>query len=268
MIFNFLSFRTTLHSIDYLNFLYFEFFFFFFNSIIMIFSTRLKKRQRFNEIKKLNIFDFNQKIDDFERFFDIYIITTMFDFTKSNFIIILTSIDIFNFSKLKKTTFEQFARFWEILKFFRKNRNKNINIIRVWNNREKYIKTKNLKHFLEFDEINAQFETNRIEIRKFRKKIDKQFVVHNNRKIKRKEKIKKEFSNDQNVDVFSKINYDEKIDFFKIRSKNKKLIFKYIDFFIFYKHKNSNIFDYIRYDIWKNKCVNKLKINANWYFIK
>ena len=161
--------------------------------IIMTFSIRLKKRQRFSEIKKLNIFDFNKKIDDFERFLDIYMITTIFDFTNSNFIIILTSIDIFNFSKLKKAIFEQFARFWKILKFFRKNKNKNINIIRVWNNREKYIKTKNLKHFLKFDEINEQFEINRIKIRKFRKKIDKRFVVHNNRKIKRKKKSKKNF---------------------------------------------------------------------------
>ena len=177
----------------------------------MTFSTRLKERQRLNEVKKLDIFDFNKKIDDFERFLDIYMITTMLDFANSNFIMILTSIDIFNFSKLKKTIFEQFARFWKILKFFRKNKNKNINIIRVWNNREKYIKTRNLKHFLEFDEINEQFEINRAEIRKFRKKIDKQFVAHNNRKVKRKEKTKKKFSNDQNVDAFSEINYDEKI---------------------------------------------------------
>ena len=76
----------------------------------MISSIRLKKRQRLNEIKELNIFDFNQKIDDFERFFDIYMITTVLDFTKSNFIMILTSIDIFSLSKLKKTTLEQFAR--------------------------------------------------------------------------------------------------------------------------------------------------------------
>ena len=77
----------------------------------MTFSIRLEKRQRFNEIKKLNIFDFNKKIDDFERFFDIYMITTVFDFTNSNFIIILTSVDIFNFSKLKKAIFEQSVRF-------------------------------------------------------------------------------------------------------------------------------------------------------------
>ena len=77
----------------------------------MTFSIRLEKRQRLNEIKKLNIFNFNKKIDDFERFFDIYMITTMFDFLNSNFIIILTSINIFNLSKLKKTIFEQFARF-------------------------------------------------------------------------------------------------------------------------------------------------------------
>ena len=72
----------------------------------MTFSIRLEERQRFNEIKKLNIFDFNKKIDDFERLFDIYMITTMFDFANSNFIMILTSIDIFSFSKLKRATFE------------------------------------------------------------------------------------------------------------------------------------------------------------------
>ena len=76
----------------------------------MIFSTRLKERQRLNEIKELNIFDSNQKIDDSERFLDIYMITTMFDFTKSSFIMILTSIDIFSLSKLKRAIFEQFAR--------------------------------------------------------------------------------------------------------------------------------------------------------------
>ena len=64
-----------------------------------------------------------------------------------------------------------------------------------------------------------------------------------------KKKLKKKSSNDQNIDVFSKINYDEKTDFFETRSKNKKLTSKYIDFFIFHEHKNSNVFDYIRYNI-------------------
>ena len=149
-----------------------------------------------NKIQNNKMIIINDFFNNFERFFDIYMITIMFDFTNSNFIIILTSIDIFNFSKLKKTIFEQFVRFWKILKFFRKNKNKNINIIRVWNNREKYIKTKNLKHFLKFDEINEQFEINRIKIRKFRIKINKQFIVYINRKVKRKKKIKKIFSND------------------------------------------------------------------------
>ena len=104
---------------------------------------------------------------------------------------------------------------------------------------------RNLKHFLEFDEINVQLEANRTEIYKYCIKINKRFVA--NRKLKNK-KIKK-ISNDQIVDVFSKTNYDEKTDFLKTRSKNKKLISKYIDFFIFYEHKNSDILDYIRYDI-------------------
>ena len=228
MIFNFLSFQTTLHSIDYLSFLYFEFsllFSFQFNHllffIIMIFSTRLKRRQRLNEIKKLNIFDFNQKIDDSERFLDIYMITTMFDFTKSNFIMILTSIDIFNFSKLKRTIFEQFAQLWKTLKSFRKDRNKNINIIRVWNNREKYIETKNLKHFLKFDEVNAQLEANRAEIRKLRRKIDKQFVVHSNREVKRKKKLKKNFRMIRISMLFQRSIMTKKLIFLKLAQEAK-----------------------------------------------
>ena len=77
----------------------------------MIFSIRQKERQRLNEVKKLDVFDFNQKIDDSKRLFDIYMITTVFDFTNSNFTIILTSIDISSFSKLKRAILEQFERF-------------------------------------------------------------------------------------------------------------------------------------------------------------
>ena len=76
----------------------------------MISSIRLEKRQRLNEIRKLNVFNFNKKIDDFKRLFDIYMITTMFDFINSNFTIILTSMNVFSFSNLKRTILEQFAR--------------------------------------------------------------------------------------------------------------------------------------------------------------
>ena len=97
----------------------------------MISSIRLEERQRFNEIKKLDVFDSNQKIDDSKRLLDIYMITTVLDSTNSNFTIILTSIDISSFSKLKRATLEQSERLEKALKCFRKNRNKNINIIRV-----------------------------------------------------------------------------------------------------------------------------------------
>ena len=239
----------------------------------MIFSIRLEERQRLNEIRELDFFDFNKKIDDFERLFDIYMITTVFDFTNSNFTIILTTMNIFSLSKLKRTTSEQSARFWEILKCLRQNRNKNINIIRVWNNREKYIKTRNLKHSLKLAEINETLNVNKVELEinkaetaKVNKLVNKRFIVIRNLKVKLKEKIKKESSNYQDVDVFSEINYDEKINLFKIHSKSKKLTSKYTDSSIFYEHKNSDVLDYIRYNIWKDKCVNKLKINANWYF--
>ena len=115
---------------------------------------------------------------------------------------------------------------------------------------------KNLKHSLKFVEINktlnvnkVELEINKTQIAKVNKLVDKKFIAIRNLKIKFKEKIKKEFSNHQNDDVFSKINYNEKINFFKIRSKSKKLISQYTDFSIFYEHKNSKVFDYIRYDI-------------------
>ena len=89
----------------------------------MIFSIRLEERQRLNEIRELDVFNSNKKIDDFERLLDTYMITTVLDSTNSNFIIILTSMNVFNLSKLKRTILEQFARLWEILKDFRKDRN-------------------------------------------------------------------------------------------------------------------------------------------------
>ena len=125
MIFNFLSFRTTLHSVDYLNFLYFEFFFLFsFQFNHHDFFNASERTSTIQRNKKTEYLRFNQKIDDSERFLDIYMITTVFDFTKSNFIMILISIDIFNFSKLKRAIFEQSARFWKTLKFFEKIKTK------------------------------------------------------------------------------------------------------------------------------------------------
>ena len=114
----------------------------------------------------------------------------------------------------------------------------------------------------------VELEISKAQTAKVNKLIDKRFIAIRNLKVKLKEKIKKESSNHQDVDVFSKINYDEKTNLLKIRSKSKKLISKYTDSSIFYEHKNSEVLDYIRYDIWKDKCVNKLKINANWYFTK
>ena len=52
-------------------------------------------------------------------------------------------------------------------------------------------------------------------------------------------------------------------DFFveKSRSDSKTRSFRHFDLSIFFEHKNSNTSEYIRYDIWKNRCIDKLKIN-------
>ena len=74
----------------------------------MISQFILKERQRFNEISKLSIFDFDQKIDDSKRIvFDVYMIIK-FSNTNSKISIILISIDIVNFRDLKKAIINQF----------------------------------------------------------------------------------------------------------------------------------------------------------------
>ena len=51
----------------------------------------------------------------------------------------------------------------------------------------------------------------------------------------------------------------------KSRSDSKTRSLKHSDSSIFFEHKKFTTFEYIRYDIWKNRCINKLKINFDWY---
>ena len=230
----------------------------------------MKDRQLFSEITQLNVYVFDRKIKNFEQhIIDIFLVINFNqnddELDEDESLKVVNSIDIFSQQQLQSMIVNYLDELWAIFETLWRDWDRDVIAIRTWNLQIEDMKVKISNHNKEKYEINETLRVVKIEVFIAHVACNEIVKVQRVLEDKKKQRKKKKIVASSNSEDFSDFNIDEEFDFKNSRSKFKRHSFKHFDLFIFFEHKNSNTLEYIRYDIWKNKCIDKLKINFDWY---
>ena len=243
-------------------------------------EVNLKDRLLFNEITQLNVYVSGRIITDFEQhIIDIFLALNSSqdddELDENESLRVVNSIDIFSKQQFQSMIASHLDELWAIFETLRRDRDREVIVIRAWNLQVKNMKIKISNHNKEKYEINEILRVVKVEIsvaqtqcnelsktQRVREDKDKQ-----RKKTIRLSELEKFSSFEKESRSESKKRSFKQFDFFveKARSDSKTRSFRHSDFSIFFEHKDSNTSEYIRYDIWKNRCIDKLEINFDWY---